>query len=113
MWFATANLVSDRDREVWVAASARDQGKLWVNGKLAGTRIWPPYAVDISKHVKPGENRLDVVAANLLANRMSWDIFDDAKGEAVNRKWHDGNIRRDAWSLESGLLGPVRLFLKP
>jgi hypothetical protein len=40
---------------------------------------------------------------------MQWDIFDDVKGVEWNRKWHDGNIRRDAWCLESGLLGPVRI----
>ena len=40
---------------------------------------------------------------------MRCDIFDDAKGDQGNRKWHDGNILRDAWCLESGLLGPVRV----
>ena len=72
--------------------------------------MWRPYRLDITEFVKAGENRLTVVVANLLANRMSWDIFDDVKGVEWNRKWHDGNIRRDAWCLESGLLGPVRIL---
>jgi len=83
--------------------------EVWVNGRLAGTRIWPPYRLDITDYVKEGENRLQVVVANLLANRMRWDIFDDVKGTKWNRKWHDGNIMRDEWCLQSGLLGPVTL----
>ena len=63
-----------------------------------------------TKHAKPGDNRLAIVVANLLANQMHWDIFDDVKGELMNRKWHDGNIRRDAWCLQSGLIGPVRIL---
>ena len=38
-----------------------------------------------------------------------WSDFDDARGDQGKRKWHDGNILRDAWCLESGLLGPVRV----
>ncbi len=84
--------------------------EIWVNGKLAGTRIWPPYRLDITAFAKEGENRIDIVIANLLANRMLWDIFDDVKGNKWNRNWQDGNILRDAWCLESGLVGPVRVL---
>lgn len=83
--------------------------EVWLNGTLVGTRVWPPYQVDVSDHVRTGQNRLDVVVANLLANRMRWDIFDDVKGVQLNRKWHDGNILRDRWCLKSGLIGPVRI----
>ncbi|MBN1347087.1 MAG: hypothetical protein JXQ73_30630 [Phycisphaerae bacterium] len=84
--------------------------EIWLNGKLVGTRIWPPYELDITDRAIEGENRLTVVVANLLANRELWDIFDDVKGQEWDRKWHDGNIRRDGWSLESGLLGPVTVI---
>ncbi len=83
--------------------------EIWVNGKLAGTRVWPPYRLDITTQATVGENRLDIVVANLLANRMRWDIFDDVVGVEWNRYWHDGNIMRDAWCLESGLIGPVQV----
>ena len=83
--------------------------EVWLNGKLVGTRVWPPYEIDVGDFVQPGENRLDIVVANLLANRMRWDIFDDVRGVQLNRKWHDGNILRDRWCLQSGLIGPVRL----
>ncbi|MCC6695531.1 MAG: hypothetical protein IT365_07865 [Candidatus Hydrogenedentes bacterium] len=83
--------------------------EVWVNGQLAGTRVWPPYRVHVTDLVRPGANRIDVVVANLLANRMRWDIFDDVKSNLQHRKWHDDGILRDAWCLESGLVGPVSL----
>lgn len=86
--------------------------EVWLNGKLAGTRVWPPYRVEVTAFAREGENRLEVVVANLLANRMRWDIFHDVVGVEWNRKWHDGNIRRDAWCLESGLLGPAEVVVE-
>ena len=84
--------------------------EIWLNDQLVGTRIWPPYRLDITTHTRPGRNTLHIVVANLLANRMQWDIFDDVKSALGSRKWHDSHIRRDAWCLESGLLGPVRIM---
>ncbi len=83
--------------------------EVWLNGKLLGTRVWPPYTFDVTGHLTAGENRVDVVVANLLANRMHWDIFDEVKAAPLNRKWHDGNLLRDGWCFESGLIGPVRI----
>lgn len=47
-----------------VAASA----EIRVNGKSAGIRVAPPWAVDISALVKSGENRIEVLVYNTLAN---------------------------------------------
>ena len=71
----------------------RECAEVWVNGRLAGTRIWPPYRVEITELLREGENEIVVVAANLLANRMAWD------------EW---GTRGPGATLESGLLGPVR-----
>jgi len=83
--------------------------EVWMNGELVATRVWPPYRVDVTEHVKEGKNELSVVVANLLANRMHWDIFDDAKANLIYRRWHDSVLMRDAWCFESGLVGPVRI----
>ncbi len=84
--------------------------EIWVNGELAGTRVWPPYRIDVTDLVHAGKNRVVIVVANLLANRMRWDMFESAKTNLYARRWHDNTIRRDAWALESGLVGPVRLI---
>lgn len=83
--------------------------EVWVNNTLVDTRVWPPYRVNITDYVKKGKNRLAVVVANLLANRMRWDIFDDSKPNLIYRRWHDTVLLRDGWCFESGLIGPVRI----
>ncbi len=87
----------------------RYTGEVWLNGRLVDSLAWPPYQADISRFVAAGGNELVVVAANLLANRMRWDIFDSAIPSQFSRWWHDGSILREADHLRSGLLGPVRI----
>ncbi|WIX88729.1 glycosylhydrolase-like jelly roll fold domain-containing protein [Amycolatopsis sp. DG1A-15b] len=55
-----------------------------INGKPAGSRLWPPYRLDVTAALRPGRTKLRVRVTNTGAN---------ARGEA----------------LTSGLLGPVRL----
>ena len=62
-----------------------------VNGQVAGIRVAPPWRVDISKQVKAGENRIEVLVFNTLANHYL-TIPTHYRGE-----------------LTSGLLGPVAL----
>ena len=44
--------------------------KLFVNGQDLGQRICTPYCWDISQSLVQGENHLEVVVANSLANRI-------------------------------------------
>ncbi len=60
-----------------------------VNGQLAGIRVAPPWRVDISKQVQSGENRIEILVFNTLANHYL-TIPTRYRGE-----------------LTSGLLGPV------
>jgi hypothetical protein len=62
-----------------------------VNGQSAGIRVAPPWRVNISQQVRPGENRLEVLVFNTLANHYL-TIPTRYRGE-----------------LTSGLLGPVTL----
>ncbi len=62
-----------------------------VNGQTAGIRVAPPWRVDVSKHVKAGENRIEVLVFNTLANHYL-TIPTRYRGE-----------------LTSGLLGPVSM----
>jgi hypothetical protein len=74
-----------------VAATA----EVHVNGRLAGIRVAPPWTVDISKLVRPGGNRLEILVFNTLAN-------------------HYGTIpTRYRGSPVSGLLGPVSIETLP
>jgi len=62
-----------------------------VNGARAGIRVAPPWRVDLSEFVKPGENRIEVLVFNTLANHYA-TVPTRYRGE-----------------LTSGLLGPVKL----
>ena len=63
-----------------------------VNGSLAGILVAPPWKIDITKWVKEGENRIEILVYNTLANHYL-TIPTKYKGD----------------SLKSGLLGPVKL----
>ncbi len=62
-----------------------------VNGQVAGIRVAPPWTVDITQWVKPGENRIEVLVFNTLANHYT-TIPTRYRGDRT-----------------SGLLGPVTL----
>jgi hypothetical protein len=62
-----------------------------VNGQTAGVRVAPPWRVDISKQIQAGENRIEVLVFNTLANHYL-TIPTRYRGD-----------------LTSGLLGPVTI----
>ncbi|OGV63018.1 MAG: hypothetical protein A2283_14850 [Lentisphaerae bacterium RIFOXYA12_FULL_48_11] len=62
-----------------------------VNGKKAGVRVAPPWRIDISDYVKSGENTLEVLVYNTLANHY----------QTVPSRYRGSPV--------SGLLGPVAL----
>jgi hypothetical protein len=65
--------------------------ELHVNGNKAGILITAPYTMDISKYVKVGENRLEILVYNTLANHYQTIPTPDAYKRPT----------------ASGLLGPV------
>lgn len=62
-----------------------------VNGRPAGIKVSPPWKLDITKLVKTGDNRIEVLVCNTLANHY------------VTIPTHYRG------STESGLIGPVCL----
>jgi hypothetical protein len=64
-----------------------------VNGQRAGIRVAPPWTIDISPLVQAGENRIEVLVFNTLANH------------------HLTVPTRYRGDLTSGLLGPVTLMV--
>jgi hypothetical protein len=70
-----------------VVASA----EIRVNGRLTGISVAPPWSQDITPFVKPGDNRLEVLVCNTLANHYT----------TVPTRYRGSTV--------SGLLGPVFL----
>jgi len=75
----------------------RECAEVWINGQPVGTRLWPPYRLDITEWVRRGKNELAVVVSNLLSNQFAWDVL---------------GSRGVGKTLPSGLLGPVRIELQ-
>ncbi len=69
--------------------------EVWLNGKLVGTLLWPPYRIELTQHLQEGSNELVLVVSNSLANRFAWDIW-GTRGEGKTEP--------------SGILGPVQLL---
>lgn len=87
-----------------VAGTAR----VFLNGEDLGVVWKPPYAVDVTDRLRPGNNELRIEVANTWHNRLVGDAaLPPAERITIT------NIRRpftpNTPLLESGLLGPVRL----
>jgi len=65
-----------------------------VNGKLAGEKVAPPWKVDISEFVRPGENEVEILVYNTLSNHY-----------LTIPTWYRGPLR-------SGLIGSVTIEYK-
>jgi hypothetical protein len=78
-----------------------------VNGAEAGTVWMAPYALDVTRHLRKGRNRLEIRVSNLWANRL---IADAGLPPARRISWTTFNpYKADDAPYPSGLLGPVLL----
>jgi hypothetical protein len=63
--------------------------ELFINGKNAGIRVSPPWKYDITEYAKAGDNRIEVLIYNTLANNYT----------SIPTRYRG--------SIKSGLIGPV------
>jgi hypothetical protein len=90
--------------------TVRELAEVKVNGKSCGIVWCPPFRVDVTDAVKPGENKLQIEVVNFWPNR----IIGDASLPKEQRLTQT-NIRKltAKTPLEpAGLLGPVQLLEK-
>ena len=68
-----------------------------LNGKKAGVRCWPPYQLDITDYLIEGENHLQLLVTNTMANRY----------KRIQKQYPTG----EQWGkvLPSGLMNPVQI----
>jgi hypothetical protein len=85
----------------------RNVAEVTLNGKNLGILWKPPYKVDVTGLLKPGKNELKVEITNLWANRLVGDAK-LPRDKRVTRLTQQVPIQGPH---ESGLLGPVQLFL--
>jgi len=78
-----------------------------INGNYAGGVWTPPYKLDITQWVKPGQNELEIEVVNNWMNRLIGDLN---LREAQRKTWCFVNPYNAKSTLQpSGLFGPVTI----
>jgi hypothetical protein len=88
----------------------RDAAEVYVNGERIGVVWHPPYTVDITRFVKPGQNELRIVVGNTAINAIAgralpdYRLLDSRYGERFVPQGME-NLK----PLPSGILGHVQI----
>lgn len=86
-----------------------DIATVYVNGHKCGTAWTTPYAVDITKAVRRGSNRLEITVVNTWANALQGNDQGTPPFEGI---WTNGKYRHAGNDLlPAGLTGPVTVTL--
>jgi hypothetical protein len=91
-------------------APVRESAVVYVNDRRAGSVWCPPYALDVSSLLKPGENRFRIVVANLAVNYMAGRAQPDYR--LLNLRYGVKFEPQDMDQIRpvpAGLTGPIRL----
>jgi hypothetical protein len=97
----------------WLESPVRGVAQVFVNGKAAGAVWKAPYEVEITGMLKPGENAIRVVVANLALNVLAKGPLPDYK--ELNARYGEKFQAQDMQSVRSlpaGMMGPVKLVAR-
>ncbi len=91
----------------------RESALVYVNGEKAGAVWHPPYELDVTQFLRPGQNRLRIVVANLAINEMAgralpnYRLLNLRYGERFTPQGFE-NLK----FLPAGILGQVHLVAR-
>lgn len=91
----------------------REAAVVSVNGRRAGAVWCPPYRLDVTGFLQPGENRLRIVVGNTAINHMAGRALPDYR--LLNLRYGERFQPQDmdkVLPVSSGLLGPIRLVFR-
>lgn len=96
--------------QAWLDAPLRDAAVIFVNGERAGSVWCPPYALDVTRLLKPGRNELRIDVANTAMNYMAGGKLPDYR--LLNLRYGERFQPQDMKLVRpepSGILGSVKL----
>lgn len=94
----------------WLEAPIREAAVVYLNGKRAGSVWCPPYSLDVTGLLQPGQNKIRILVANTAMNYMAGHSLPDYR--LLNLRYGERFQAQDMDKVQpipSGLLGPVRL----
>jgi hypothetical protein len=94
----------------------REAAVIYLNDQRVGSLWCPPYALDVTGKLKPGENKIHIEVANLAINYMTSIKLPNYDYAGVTRQFGNRFTPQNMsliQPLPSGLLGPVRLVATP
>jgi hypothetical protein len=100
--------------QTWLEPPVREAAVVYVNEQRVGSIWCPPYALDVTSFLRPGNNKIRIVVANLALNYMAGRRLPDYRlltlryGERFQAQDMD-----KVQPIPSGLLGPIRLVAQP
>jgi hypothetical protein len=100
--------------QAWLEAPVREAAVAYINDRRAGSVWCPPYYVDVTSLLKPGENRIKILVANTAINCMAGRSLPDYR--LLNLRYgarFDPQDMDKVQPVPSGLLGPIRLRATP
>jgi hypothetical protein len=87
----------------------REFARVRLNDKVVPDILWkPPFTVDVTSTLRSGLNIVEIQVTNLWPNRIIGDQQPEAKERYTFTVY--GAYQADSPLVESGLLGPVKLF---
>ena len=103
-------LLKEND-QIWLdLGEVKELAEVIINGKSLGTLWRPPFRLDVSNHIKKGNNELEIKVVNTWVNRLIGDKK-VSKDERVcqiiptDPPWYN----KESKLLPSGLMGPVTI----
>ncbi len=100
--------------QAWLDAPVREAAVVYVNGKRAGSAWCPPYSVEVSGLLHPGDNDVRIEVANLAVNYMAdFKRHPLPDYEALIARFGNRFQPQDMDQIRSvpaGLIGPIRLI---
>jgi hypothetical protein len=99
--------------QAWLDGPVREAAEVNINGRRAGSIWHPPYELDVTSYLHPGDNELRIVVGNTAINEMAGKPLPDRR--QLTAKYGERFVDQGTDLVKpvpSGLTGPIRLVVR-
>jgi hypothetical protein len=97
--------------QAWLDSPIREAAIVYINDHRAGSIWCPPYSLDVTSLLQPGENKIRIAVGNTAINYLAGHSLPDY--HLLNLRYGERFQPQDMDKVQpliSGLLGPIRLI---